>query len=434
VATGNDSAACGAINSPCKSIKKAVEIKQDGLAVIKIASGLYIEEPITISASVFASDTEANNITFEGGWNAAFTSNSGYRGDTIIHTGNSLPNKETLFSAQTSGAEFQEQPLSLTFRCLTLEGSQTSAIRNGIYLGTENDGIADLTLENVRMTGFFNNDNMHYGLVLEFKNDSSEQLSVTIQKSLFDHNIANSVIWALGSNGQTDFSVAKSTFKQNGSAGMWHQDIRLQISGTAVFRTTFENTIIAENMSSLPSAISATTDETSQLDLKLTNCTLSGNTCGANGCGLNASGYDSSYLTVLLRNSILHGNNSTAAIKNIYMTEVDSATVSYSGEYNIYGDYGASGAPDYSSLHEISEDPILNSSYHLTKKSPAIDAGQCGINFEIGGIPAYLRIAPEDDIDGDKRPGSGVELGCDIGADEYKSFPWPLFIPAIHKF
>ena len=76
----------------------------------------------------------------------------------------------------------------------------------------------------------------------------------------------------------------------------------------------------------------------------------------------------------------------------------------------------------------ISGDAKLNSTYHLTSGSPAKNAGICG--YLTGGGPyQYHRIAPYDDIDGDKRPGWGKLMGCDVGADEYR-FPWILFNPA----
>jgi hypothetical protein len=61
--------------------------------------------------------------------------------------------------------------------------------------------------------------------------------------------------------------------------------------------------------------------------------------------------------------------------------------------------------------------------------SPAKNRGICG---EIHWGGGYERYAPYDDIDGDARPGWNVELGCDIGADEYR-FPWILFNPVITK-
>ncbi len=75
----------------------------------------------------------------------------------------------------------------------------------------------------------------------------------------------------------------------------------------------------------------------------------------------------------------------------------------------------------------LAADARLSGNGHLRTASPAIDTGICG---EQPGL-YYSRIAPYADIDGDKRPGQGKLFGCDIGADEYKKFPWPMFLPAI---
>ena len=71
----------------------------------------------------------------------------------------------------------------------------------------------------------------------------------------------------------------------------------------------------------------------------------------------------------------------------------------------------------------IHKNPALNDSYHLTGTSPAKNNGICG---EINWGGGYERYALYDDIDGDARPGWNEELGCNIGADEYR-FPWILF-------
>ena len=132
-------------------------------------------------------------------------------------------------------------------------------------------------------------------------------------------------------------------------------------------------------------------------------------------------------MNLTVTNSIIHGNNS----HDLYLTEYGSATVTYTGNYNFVGVYGETGSPTHTTSHETNADPKLNSVYHLTNGSPAIDAGICGI---FPSYSNYIRIAPYIDIDGDKRPGWGKTTGCDIGADEYKPFPWPMFLPAItHK-
>lgn len=80
----------------------------------------------------------------------------------------------------------------------------------------------------------------------------------------------------------------------------------------------------------------------------------------------------------------------------------------------------------YLQWNNITVDPRITASGHIPGCSPVIDAGICGLHK--GHF--YIRFAPYDDIDGDKRPGDEQESGCDIGADEYH-FSWPMFIPAV---
>ncbi len=93
------------------------------------------------------------------------------------------------------------------------------------------------------------------------------------------------------------------------------------------------------------------------------------------------------------------------------------------------GEYAVQhGTPSYISTNEVNGDPGLDSTYHLTSGFAAKDAGLCG--YLTGSGPfQYHRVAPDEDIDGDPRPGWGKLTGCDIGADEYR-FPWILFNPA----
>jgi len=57
--------------------------------------------------------------------------------------------------------------------------------------------------------------------------------------------------------------------------------------------------------------------------------------------------------------------------------------------------------------------------YGRENKHPLIVFFFCGFKPLIFGN--YIRIAPYDDIDGDRRPGFGELTGCDIGANELRS-------------
>jgi hypothetical protein len=125
-------------------------------------------------------------------------------------------------------------------------------------------------------------------------------------------------------------------------------------------------------------------------------------------------------------------------------TAHDFSTVSaVSLRYNILGEFAdfdtgqsidlyINDTTNYTHEGNRTADPRLTSTGHLPARSPAIDAGICGYWLtDFQGHRFYLRVAPEEDIDGDRRPGYGVVMGCDIGADEYKKFPWPMFLPAL---
>ena len=90
-------------------------------------------------------------------------------------------------------------------------------------------------------------------------------------------------------------------------------------------------------------------------------------------------------------------------------------------------DFTVENSDHYNHWNNITLDPGITATGHISRTSPAIDAGVCGLHKG----NHYLRFAPYDDMDGDKRPGDEQVYGCDIGADEYKPFPWPMFLPAI---
>ena len=123
-----------------------------------------------------------------------------------------------------------------------------------------------------------------------------------------------------------------------------------------------------------------------------------------------------------------HNNNSTGGkvdlMHNIFETHTDFDTA-------LSEDLFITQADHYVHSDNITGDPLLKSNGYLRRGSPAINAGICGKWVEYPGMRFYHRIAPVDDIDGDRRPGYGVVMGCDIGADEYKKFPWPMFLPAL---
>jgi len=422
VTIGNDKPTCGQKNTPCKSIKQAVQLKQDGEAIIKVAAGTYIEDEIAIIDSSAA----PNHVTIEGGWNTDFTSNSGIREQTRILTGNKSSSWDTLFHAWASGGA--NQPISLTLKCLTIKYEPTGGITQAIYLRAQSSGVAELTLDNVHITGFF----VLSDTVITVFNNGSNNVSLNILHSLIDHNSgynisAYNIIYIIASNtGDMNLTIKKSSILDNGNTHNSHIGLFIDSRNGATIDTTLENTIIAGNISKYDaSGVLIQADDTSKQTVTFVNSTITENTCANGGCGLNIVGYNSSQVHSSMRNTILYNNHSANAPDDLYLVENDSAVVSFSGNYNILGDYATYGSPEYTSNNEINTDPELDSRYHLKKGSPAIDAGICGINPFY-----YIRLAPYEDIDDDKRPGYKQE-GCDIGADEYRAFAWPIFLPAI---
>jgi len=160
----------------------------------------------------------------------------------------------------------------------------------------------------------------------------------------------------------------------------------------------------------------------------MNNSTLQDNTMQDNKTKINLafSAFDHATITAKLHNIILNRSTHDAIH---FRTSGSNPHITFTADYSILGGHDINGNNiSYTSSHEVHGDPLLDSRFHLRPGSPAIDAGICGYWDQ---SLSYHRIAPDDDIDGDKRPGLGTYLGCDIGADEYKAFPWPMFLPAI---
>lgn len=117
---------------------------------------------------------------------------------------------------------------------------------------------------------------------------------------------------------------------------------------------------------------------------------------------------------------IVWGNQGVGTGDDIYLSVAPFyGTVSgINIDYSIVGETEVALGNYITGSHIYTADPGLNDSYALTRGSFAVNAGQCGRKTILG---VYRRVAPYDDIDGDKRPGFGQLTGCDIGADEYNA-------------
>jgi hypothetical protein len=426
--TGTDSLTCGTFAAPCKSIKQAILNKDDGVAVIKIAAGMYVEDEVEIRPS---SQEIHNDVTLEGGWNSDFSANSGDRRQTYIHTGN----RSDLWKIMWHGYSSKEgKPLSLTVRCLTIENASPGDITKGIYVTANSDGHSNFTLDNVRITGFKEHYNGVTSAVYATSNGDA-QLSVNIKASTFDSNSTVATIYFSSlDNSNADVSIKKCRFLNNASSLTLHHGVSILSQGSSALTSKIENTLFVSNLYKINNTgIHLYAEDTSHQKVQIVNTTITGNKCSSDqGCGVRAEGHDTSEVSLFMANTILHGNysvNGTAS--DLLVHRIDSATVSFVGKNNIIGVPISIGSPDYTTSNCIFGDPKLDSRYHLLAGSPAIDSGLCGY-YPNDMFPVYHRVAPFDDIDGDKRPGLFMLSGCDIGADEYYRFPWPMFLPAIY--
>jgi hypothetical protein len=243
--------------------------------------------------------------------------------------------------------------------------------------------------------------------------------------------------------------ISRNTFSgnsaiQGGGAEIWISQLAL------------ENNLFSDNRSWDPGAgvyVAVLANGTGGKGLaKITN-----NTLWNNGTSMSISG-GGAYIDLIYKNSsvnltnnIIRGNScsSPAPVSHegedlyVHTTADTNGIVSYvylqkndlgddadfvSGQSK---DLWISDPGNYHQSANLTDDPRLTGNGHLLASSPAIDVGICGMwMLDMQNNSVYHRIAPLDDIDGDRRPGYGRTIGCDIGADEYK-FSWPMFLPAI---
>ncbi len=428
-ATGVDSNDCGQQPStPCKTIRKALDNIPDGEVTIKIAKGTYVESELLIP--VTGPGSVKNDITFEGGWNTNFTNSTCSPDNTVIIPGNrTAPPYTNLFELNVVGDQRQA---ALMLKCMKIKKISTGDLTRGVLINAEQKGQASFTSAHVVLTGFDNRTKVPNGILLVSRIDG--KLFSTIKQTVFYGNTG--LLDMLGqshNNGYIHLHMLNSRFVNNGDSNQGsHCSLRLDSSSAGTIDTFLENSLIAGNVSSGDPAIWFTArDIGSNLSARLVNSTVSGNSNSNNGqvAGFFAGALDSGQITITLTNSILQGNDALNGPDDLFLDQATNGILNCSTDYSILGEYQTKGSVTYSPTHEVDADPRLNSSYHLTSGSSAINAGICGYKTGSGSFWQYHRIAPYDDIDGDPRPGYGKLTGCDIGADEYR-FPWILFNPA----
>ena len=427
---GDDSNTCTEAGRPCRTIKAAVDKAPVGHWTIKIARGIYTEDTIEIGEHRF--------LTLEGGWNWDFSHQDKDPGTVFIRGGSQGNAREWLFYLSISG---QGNEAGLTFKYLTLTQGSSSAIDEALEFRAFDSAKAWLTIDHCALTNFSHRPSASQTFNIMIVGSSNNgEATVTITNSYFtgnmnsDNSVDVYVFDAYTAKGSMTMTMDNCKFLRNGNQSANLFPVRIAAYSVGSIMAKITNTIIAGNtIRGGSSVIVGASGDSSSLSLKITNTTITDNHSlwSDHISGLWAEASDSSTLQINCTNTML-ARNSTPPTKEILFRQEDPASlIFFTADYCILGGRQTIGTVSYNSSHEVHGDPLLNSTYHLKKGSPAIDAGICGAWINNGGNLTYERIAPYDDIDGDKRPGFGKVSGCDIGADEFKPFSWPMFLPAI---
>ncbi len=410
---GDDNNSCTQPDHPCKSVRAALDKTGAGKSHIHIARGTYAESStIDIPAG--------KNIIFSGGWSDDFTVQQCQPGNTIITpAGQTSP---LLFKNFIDGVG---KEATVGLRCLTLNGKGVANSR-AIYAKASNGRIFTINFDQALVTGWT-------GWMLEFStHGNGSSGTVTMHDSTVADNPGNSgyspAIMTVGAYGSSslDLDLDRVRFVNNGAVqtsnelyGYAYDSSRLNIQAT--------NCLFSHRYPTSNTVILTASNDSGILNFSLLNSTVT-TLQTSNPWILKADAVDTSTSTLRLTNTLLTGATSTGQTTFIYQR--DTAAIDVSADYSILGTphilVSDPNKVTWTSTNEVYGDPRLDTSGHLHNGSVAIDSGICGFNAF-----GYHRIAPYEDMDGDKRPGDGESLGCDIGADEFHAFPWPAFLPAI---
>ena len=417
--TGIDTDTCGeSTSTPCATIKKALSHIGEG-GIIRIAQGNYTEADMRVGGN--------QNVTFEGGWNTDFSHQTCTPAATTIITGNT--GRDILFWITNHGSGEQTR---LTLKCLTLKQPSSGEIKRAVVVSAYSGAKAWVTIDHVRITGFGEP-------VLSENSANNGAITTNLQKVTFDQNPGggNTVIAERTDNGWITMKTSDVRIINNGTAGKSQRPLDIRSKGNGSVEVALQNTIIAGNRTGNDPIIGIRANDTSSIALHSTsnssaanngNNTITDNSIEALTSGLVAESHDSAQILINMHNTILYGNTYPGLIYEMKLEKSSGAAFSFTADHCVLDTPDIIGDVHYTSTHQINGGLQLDSSYHQKKGSETIDAGLCG---EWDQFFSYKRIAPYVDIDGDKRPGFGKTLGCDIGADEYKPFPWPMFLPAI---
>ena len=418
-ATGNNANSCNHAAEPCKTIKAALDKAPAGYHTIRVTKGVYTEDSMTLPGYKF--------ITIKGGYNDNFTQQSEDPAATVIK-GIPQSTHEYLFYTSISGSGNEA---GLTLQYLTFTQGYSDTIDRAIEFRTYDSARAWLTINHCVFTQF-SQIVSKFPKVVYARAGTKGETYVNITDTFFKKNTTEEIIVAeADERGKITANIQKCRIIDNGQNIPKLTPISIVAGDSGITTATIENTLIASNIVQKGHSIYINTDFASSLTLKLVNTTITDNHSSSNkhDNGLHAIASDSSQLHIDCINTLLT-DNSTSPAADLLFIQQNSASLAFTATHSILGDKQITGNVQYTSTNEVHGDPKFDSRYHMKKGSPAIDTGICG-EWILGPILHYARIAPYDDIDGDRRPGFGKSFGCDIGADEFKKFPWPMFLPAI---
>jgi hypothetical protein len=407
VSTGGTDAGntCQQADHPCRTIAEAMtKVSHGAPYIIKTALGTFeLQGTLHIPSQ--------SDVTVEGGWNASFTRHSCTPAGTDLITGQHGAGVPAFQVYSTNSTEKR----ALTLRCLTIQPSNHYAFSNAVII-VANDAPATLAMHHVRMIGFST------GPIVALYAQPKASITATLDDTLFDHNhLSNNIIVIRSDEDSSVECTLDRVQLVNNNLQSDKSALYTQSNKTGAIATTVRNSIIAANTGG---AIAGYSFKDSQNSLRMINSTITDNP----RYELKISAANASTASTSLINSIV--TDSYASWKDLQIAQHDTAVASLTATYCILGEHEETGGATYSSSNGVHGDPLLSATYHLDKGSVAIDAGQCGF-YRIIPVLKYIRVAPYDDIDDDRRPGDQALWGCDIGADEFKVFSWPMFLPAI---
>jgi hypothetical protein len=481
--TGND---CSSPASPCATLERAIDSAVN-FDVIRMARGTYVTH-----ARV---ESPMNTLTIQGGWDADFTIRSSDASLTVLDgdgdgtvvllysmitnldislQGIEIRNGETGLGALNIGST-----MALEVRNCRIKGNEPGptevephieVMRADMILGPDmtipaagggmlvyamSASSIDLTVANCEIA---ENVGLYGGIAVV-----GGRVTIEITDNVIESNISSygdlsgspEVPFAGGvsimaqEGGEITAALARNSILGNGGVGGGGVSVW---SKGSIAEVTLENNLIVNNNTTGSGggiAVRSLMDspQPDKTTVVLTNNTITGNTSsGASGLGggmyvMSDDPRNDTHATVT--NTILWGNSASDGDD----VALEGLLATLRASYSDIGDVQVVSG-DYTHNEVVNEDPLfaapMMGDFHLDGASPLLAAGECG-TWELShdGM-AYARIAPEADFEGDLRAGEAeadcceVQLGCDIGADEYHLLPlpprqkaWPLEAPSL---